>query len=271
MKIICLIRPNPPLIYFVNKINSKNPITEVIIEKPKIFSRNIFSKTIKHVFHGSLDILTKKILQKKNKTVDYNAWFANKWEALDKNIPYFETDNINSDIVLNRIKEIKPDLILDHGTSIVKDHILKNSRLSLNLHWGLSPYYRGTHCTEWALINWDPYNIGVTIHKLTKDIDGGSVLAQKRAKIKSNDTLHSINMQLTYLGTELILEVIDKLNNSKHLIFEKQDYSLGYLTYLRQWNHLLDKQIQYIERNNLIDIMLNKSSRYEKLPIIKMK
>ncbi len=271
MKIVCLIRPNPPLIYFANKINSEHQITEVIIEKPKFLSRNIFSEVKKHGFRGSFDILKRKILQKKNKTVDYNAWFGNKWETLDKNIPYLETDNINSDIVFNRVKEIKPDLILDHGTTIVKDHILHNSGLALNLHWGLSPYYRGTHCTEWALINWDPYNIGVTIHKLTKDIDGGSVLAQRRAEIKSNDTLHSINMQLTYLGTELILEVIDKLNNSEHLNFKKQDFSLGYLTYLIQWNHLLDKQIQYIERNNLIDIMLKKPSRYKKLPIIEMK
>lgn len=271
MKIICLIRSSPPLIYFANKINSEHQITEVIIEKPKVLSRNIFSKVKKLGFHGIYNILTRKLLQKKNETVDYNAWFANKWEALDKQIPCLEVDNINSYIVLNRVKEIKPDLIIDHGTSIVKDHILQNSGLALNLHWGLSPYYRGTHCTDWALINWDPYNIGVTIHKLTKDIDGGSVLAQRRAKIKSNDTVHSINMQLTHLGTELILEVIDKLNNSEHLNFKKQDYSLGYLTYHRQWNPLLHKQIQYIERNNLIDIMLKKPSRYKKLPIIEMK
>jgi methionyl-tRNA formyltransferase len=271
MKIVCLIRSNPPLIYFANRINSEHPITEVIIEKPSIVSRSTFSKVKKHGFRGSFDILRRKFLQKKNQTDDYNVWFANKWQALDKTIPYSETDNINSDIVSIRLKEINPDLILDHGTSIVKDHILHNAKLALNLHWGISPYYRGTHCTDWALINWDPYNIGVTIHKLTKVIDGGDILAQRRVEIKPDDTLHSINMQLTYLGTKLILEAINKLDNGESLSFEKQDLSLGYLTYLRQWNHLLDKQIQYIEKNNLIEIMLNKPSRYDKLPIICMK
>ena len=92
---------------------------------------------------------------------------------------------------------------------------MATSDLALNLHWGLSPYYRGTHCTGWALINWDPYNIGVTIHKLTQRIDGGSILAQKRAVIKPGDTVNSINMQLTQLGTELVIKIIDKIVSRK--------------------------------------------------------
>ncbi len=271
MKIVCLIKSSPPLIYFVNKINSKHKVALVVVEKEKINPSNILSKVRKRGIAGSFNILKKRIVKKDSRVSDYNAIFDNKWQALDKDIPYLETNSINSEIVCNRLREFKPDLVLDHGTSIVKDHILATSKLALNLHWGLSPYYRGTYCTDWALINWDPNNIGVTIHKLAKDIDGGSILAQRRAEIKSNDTIHSINMQLTYLGTELILEAIDKLNNGEHLNFEKQDFSLGYLTYIRQWNYLLDKEIEYIERNNLIDLMIKKPSRDVKLPIVEMK
>ena len=52
---------------------------------------------------------------------------------------------------------------------------------------------------------------------------------------------------------------------------KKQNFSLGYLTYLRQWNYLLDKEIEYIERNNLIELMIKKPSRDVELPIIEMK
>ncbi len=270
MKIVCLIKPTPPLLYFVNKINSVYPLTEVIIEKESSSARGISSKLKKHGFLGSYDILRRKISRRKSNADNYNAWFKNKWEALDKSIPFSETASINSEAVCNRINELQPDLILDHGTSIVKDHVVQNAKLALNVHWGLSPYYRGTHCTDWALINWDPYNVGVTVHKLVKEIDGGSILAQSRAEIKPDDTLHSINMQLTYLGTEMILKVIEKLKNGEDLDFKQQDLSLGYLTYLRQWNHQLDKQIQYIEKNNLIEVMLKKPSRDHKLPIINL-
>jgi folate-dependent phosphoribosylglycinamide formyltransferase PurN len=271
VKIVCFIRPDSPLVYFVNRINREYPVSLVVIEKEVISSNNIFSKIKKHGVIGSLNILKSKILKRKSVTFDYNVIFGNKWQSLDKNIAYLEADSINSEIVLNRLKEIKPDLILDHGTSIVKDHLLDTSKLALNLHWGLSPYYRGVHCTDWALINWDPYNIGVTIHRLTKDIDGGDVLVQRRAEIKANDTVHSINMRLTYLGTDLILEAINKLINNESLNFEKQDFSMGYLTYKRQWNCLLGKEILHIERNNLIELMLNKPSRVEKMPIVEFK
>ena len=31
-----------------------------------------------------------------------------------------------------------------------RDELLAAVPLALNIHWGLLPYYRGTHCTEWA-------------------------------------------------------------------------------------------------------------------------
>ncbi len=270
MKIVCLIRKGAPLYYFANKINSEHPIEEVIIERPRSHHRNIFLRLKKIGFSGLYSIFKHRFIRKKKEENVYNKWFSNNWKTLKKTLSYLEVENINSQTVFDRLKEIKPDLILDHGTSIVKNRILQNSRLALNLHWGLSPYYRGTHCTDWALINWDPNNIGVTIHKLTKEIDGGNILVQKRAKIQSNDTVLSINMQLTYLGVELINKAIHKIKNNEKLYFKKQDYSMGYLTYHKQWNSLLNKQIYYIENNNIIQKMLDKPSREEKLPIINM-
>lgn len=270
MKIVCLIRPYPPLIYFVNKINSEYPVSLVVIENINTTSLNIFSKIKKHGIRGSIKILKNRILKRADKAFDYNAFFGNEWQALNENLAYLETDSVNSIIVFNRLKEVKPDLILDHGTSIVKDHILETSKLALNLHWGLSPYYRGVHCTEWALINWDPYNIGVTIHKLTKYIDGGSIVAQKRVQIKPDDNVESINMQLTLKGTELILNIIKKINDGEYIEFINKNFLLGYLTLHRQWNCLLGKEIKYILKNNLIELMLKKPSRLT-LPIIEIK
>lgn len=271
MKIVCLIKSAPPLFYFANRINSKHKIALTIVEKPSLSPSNIIQKVKKNGVAMSLFILRNRILRKKNKVLDYNKYFGDQWHKIDSTIPCLETENINSDVVYERLRTIKPDLIIDHGTSLVKDHILETSELALNLHWGLSPYYRGTHCTEWALINWDPKNIGVTIHKLTKEIDGGSILAQARADIQPTDTLHSINMQLTYRGTELMLKAIDKISKGdKNLHFAKQDFSLGYLTFIRQWNYLLDREIEYIEKNNLIGLMLKKPSRQVELPIVVM-
>ena len=272
-KTVCLIKPFPPLIYFVNRINERYKVNLVIVESSTIPHRGLITKIKTKGIIGSINAVKNRLLpktEKKKITDDYNIYFNNKWKSINDSIPTVYVTDINSQVVYERLEREKPDLILDHGTSIVKDHILETSDLALNLHWGLSPYYRGTFCTEWALINWDPYNIGVTIHKLTRIIDGGAILAQERAMIKSGDTVDSINMQLTKLGTELVIKAIQKIESGETLQFKKQDYSLGLLNVKKQFSKHLIKQIEYIENNNLIKLMLKKPARTKKLPIIQL-
>lgn len=272
MKIIFLIQARPYQIYFVNKVNEKYKVSFVIVEMPSIKKKFVTKlkkegllKTMKLSRNFILRRIKQRLITKK-----YNKYFQDKWKKIDGKIPIFNINDINSEEVLSILEKEKPDLILDQGTTIVKDYILNTAPLSLNLHWGLSPYYRGSHCTQWAILNWDPYNIGVTIHKLTKKIDGGDILAQKRARISPDSTIDLINMDLTCLGVEVIIKAIDKLNSKEELRFFKQDYSLGFLSRIVQWNSILEKELKYIEKHNLIEVMLKKPSRREKLPIIEI-
>lgn len=272
IKIICLIQPSPPLIYFVNRINERYKVSLVVVESPSVQRKLITTIKLKGIF-GIINAIGNRVLTKireREYINDYNSYFGDMWQHINNNIPILKVRDINSQIVYERLNKEQPDLILDHGTSIVKSYIFETSDVSLNLHWGLSPYYRGTHCTEWGLINWDPYNIGVTIHKLISKIDGGDILAQKRATIKPNDTVNSINMQLTQLGTALVIRAIDKIESGEQLQFKKQDHSLGFLTLTGQWNRCLNKQIENIESNNLIGRMLKKPARKQKLPIVEL-
>jgi folate-dependent phosphoribosylglycinamide formyltransferase PurN len=269
-KIVCFIKESPPLIYFTNKINSVFPLAEVIIEKPEISRKKIISRIRKD---GILDFglqVADRLWAKNRYVDDYKEFFGDMWTKPDERLSVFRTSSINSEEVYERMQRIKPDIIIDHGTSIVKDHILDTSSLALNLHWGLSPYYRGTHCSEWALINWDPYNIGVTIHKLTREIDGGNVLAQKRIDVEPDDTLNRINMKLTLHGTELMMMGISKFVNKEPMEFRKQDFSMGYLAYQRQWGVHLKRHVEYIEQQGMVRQMLKYPARKEKMPIIEM-
>jgi methionyl-tRNA formyltransferase len=272
LKIVCLIRSDPPFVYFVNKINEEHKVSLVVLESPS-FKRRLLRKIHSDGISGLTEALgsrLSRVTHRKKYLSNYNELFQDQWKTINQDIPVLEADDINSEAVYQRLKREEPDLILDHGTSIVKDHILETSALALNLHRGLSPYYRGTYCTERALLNWDPYNIGVTIHKMNRIIDGGSILAQKRPIIESGDTVHSIDCRLTKIGTELVIEAIDKLESGEELQFRKQDVSLGFLTLNKHWTKYLRKQIQYIERDNLIERMLRRPARRQKLSIVEL-
>lgn len=273
LKIICLVRLNPAQVYFLNRIHRTHKIALAIVESPLVRPSLLCRVQEKGVM-GSLEDIAQRLLKGADKrTKDYAAcdrFFGDQWRTVHDDIPILTTHDINSKEVYELLAKEKPDLILDHGTSLVKDHILDTAGLALNLHWGLSPYYRGAYCTEWALLNWDPHQIGVTIHKLAKEIDGGDLLAQKRAVISSGDTVHSINMQLTKLGVDLILTVIDRLKAGQKLVFHKQDHSLGLMTSVKQWSRRLRKQVEDIEHKGLVKEMLARPARREKLPIIEL-
>ena len=266
-----MIRNNPAQIYFLNSINEKYKIALAIIESP-VTRLDLINKIKAKGIIGSIEDIWNRLStarkKQKRRICDYNKYFGDQWRLINKNIPLLTTRDVNSTEVYERLNKGKPGLILDHGTSLVKDHILETSPLALNLHWGLSPYYRGSYCTEWALLNWDPHNIGVTIHKLAKKIDGGDTLAQKRATLMPDDTAHSINMQLTKLGVELIINAIARIEAGQELNFKKQDYSLGIMTCVKQWDRHLLKQVEKIEKNDLIKTMLEKPARKQQLPIV---
>src|SRR5262249_31051203 len=139
------------------------------------------------------------------------------WQEIDGSIPCLVTPDINSRDVEDALRKMSPDVIVDHGTSLVKDNVAGTAPLALNLHSGLSPYYRGGHCTEWALLLWDPLNIGVTIHSLDKRIDGGDVVAQARAHVTARDNVASLNLQLSKLGTDLMARALDRLARGEQL------------------------------------------------------
>ncbi len=273
MKIVCAIPPRPPMIYFVNRIHERYPVSLVVLESPPpvgSLRRNYSQKglgAIPEILQGILD----DRLNRARYIREYTKFFGDRWRAIHPDIPVLHCDSVNAPAVYERLKRESPFLLLDHGTSIIQDATLDLADLALNLHWGLSPYYRGTRGTHWALINWDPLNIGVTVHRLNHVIDGGEILAQQRAQLRGDETVNAINMQLTYLGTELMLQALDKVRDGEPLRFFPQDLSRGFLTSRQQWNLALKRQVDHIEKSGTLRKMLEQPARRERLPIVELR
>ena len=58
---------------------------------------------------------------------------------------------------------------------------------AINIHMGISPYYRGADCNFWAMYDGNSHLVGATIHMLSKGLDSGSILYH--AMSKKNKTL----------------------------------------------------------------------------------
>lgn len=268
-----------PIIWFANQINATGNVVLAIVEKdvPSKESVSLSSqklgfveKTLKYLlFRIQRSKQNQLENQIKNKYLNScSKIFGSDFDKLATSIPVMYTNNINSKKVELKLKELQPDLILDHGTGLVKPSILSMAKLALNLHWGLSPYYRGVDCTIKALLNWDPHNIGVTIHRLAVEIDGGDIVAQKRIEVLPSDDTEQLNLKLTKEGTILCLKIIDKLKKGEALIFHKQQANNGLLVRSIHWNKEQYDWAKNLSENQM-SLMLKKPSRFQ-APIIEL-
>ena len=127
------------------------------------------------------------------------------------------------------IKSIQPDMIQLYGSSIIKDHILDAYKNKvLNVHLGLSPYYRGSGTNFWPLVDKCVSCVGATIHLAVLEADAGGVLHQVRPITDQNDNIHHLGNKTIMAALKALPKVINAYYN-KQLYPKQQDLAIGKL------------------------------------------
>ena len=83
---------------------------------------------------------------------------------------------------------LKSDIYVVFGSSYITSQLVGFliEKKTINIHMGVSPYYRGSDCNFWALYDNNPHLVGATIHMLSKGLDSGSMLYHAMSNIKTN-------------------------------------------------------------------------------------
>jgi methionyl-tRNA formyltransferase len=119
-------------------------------------------------------------------------------------------ENFNSKESEQKLKELRPDLVILGGARILKKNIIAIPRIGiLNAHPGLLPKYRGMDVIPWAVLNRD--DVGVTVHFIDERIDAGKICAQRKIEIEPTDTLETLSRKAEVIAGELMAEVVEKL------------------------------------------------------------
>jgi methionyl-tRNA formyltransferase len=100
----------------------------------------------------------------------------------------------------------QPDVVLVFGTGILREPLLSEfeGRI-INIHLGLSPYYRGAGTNFWPLVNREPEYVGATIHYLDAGIDTGAILAHARPSVDRTDGPHDLGNKTIVAAAEGLL------------------------------------------------------------------
>lgn len=92
---------------------------------------------------------------------------------------------------------LSADVFVVFGSSYIKGWLidLLVEKQAINIHMGISPYYRGSSCNFWALYDDNPAYVGATIHMLSKGLDSGDMLFHCVPKLAAGDTSFDFTMR----------------------------------------------------------------------------
>lgn len=117
---------------------------------------------------------------------------------------------VNNDFIFKKIKSFNPDVMIVFGSSIIREPLLSLGKKNkfLNLHLGLSPYYKGNGTNFWPFINNELEMLGSTILHIDSGIDTGDIVTHVRPKIIENDNVHTVGCKIIEESTKKMIEIL---------------------------------------------------------------
>lgn len=107
---------------------------------------------------------------------------------------------------------LSSDIYIVFGASYIKGWLIDFlvEKAALNIHMGLSPYYRGSSCNFWALYDEKPEYVGATIHLLSKGLDSGDIMFHCVPVLRASDTAYDFSMRSVQAAHTGLITAIDQ-------------------------------------------------------------
>ena len=131
-------------------------------------------------------------------------------------IPYKDA---NSPEIYEVVKAFAPDMGFVFGASIIRDPLLSliPAGRFVNMHLGLSPYYRGSGTNFWPFINKELQYVGATLLHIDAGIDTGDIVAHARPEIVAGDTVHTVGNKTIIEGTKGLIAGLERVKRGEAL------------------------------------------------------
>ena len=123
-------------------------------------------------------------------------------------IPHIRIPHKDENKMIELFRAWKVDLIILAGYM----RVIKNPDAfpapMINVHPSLLPKYKGLNAVEQAMDSGDSVT-GCTVHYVTEELDGGTIIAQQEVPILPNDTVESLTKAIQRMEYGLLPSVIN--------------------------------------------------------------
>ncbi len=130
-------------------------------------------------------------------------------------LPILQPKNLKSEEFNAELKKLNPEIQVVVAFRMLPEIVWRlPDKGTFNLHASLLPDYRGAAPINWAIINGETQT-GVTTFFIDEKIDTGEIILQKKVDILPDDNASSLHDKMMNIGSDLVLQTIDLIENEK--------------------------------------------------------
>jgi methionyl-tRNA formyltransferase len=138
------------------------------------------------------------------------------YEGLAYKKYHFPSAEVNSPEGIELIRSLEPDILFTSWAPILREAVLQIPKLAaINVHFGISPDFRGNDTLFWALYFRNYEKVGGILHYLNKGVDTGNILAEVRPSLESGNGELEVDIKTTLLLAKAAVQVLGKIKESQ--------------------------------------------------------
>ena len=213
MKVAMIVNNSLRHIYYANKIVENFDVIGIIETHRDYDMESKVSGDIPLEYEGEdKELMEWHFDLRKSKEIEY---FGERDDIDVGRVPAYvqlTREQLNTDVACSFMFGLKPDVVLVYGGPLIGKSLLSCCPpATINIHAGLSPWYRGAATLFWPLYMQEPEKLGTTLHIVDKHVDNGAILHQHRPTIYEDDTQHDIGCRAIIETTECAIQLLQKL------------------------------------------------------------
>ena len=135
---------------------------------------------------------------------EHKQFFLNKNSIVEVKDANKDFVGLNSIQACKYIKSLNPDITIVMGTCLISKNVIESCGKVINIHTGLSPYYKGGNSNFWPIYHRYNNLCGYTVHEMTTGIDSGPILASAIVKAKE------YNYSYPHINSVSIIKAVNK-------------------------------------------------------------
>ena len=126
----------------------------------------------------------------------------------DLNTIFIKPDELNSKNIAKDVEDFDADFCFIFGVDLILDPVIDRlPKDKINLHLGLSPWYKGGATLFWPFYNLEPQFCGATFHQITRQADAGEIIHQCVPELFLGDTIHDVGARCVVKAKEELVGI----------------------------------------------------------------